>query len=172
MNARALTLPVLIAAALLVSAAGPARAGRTIGGGIHYLRNLGDITNSGTIDLDQNSYSLLASIKNDMGMLKVDGQVEYIFDHVGTGHEMWQPSVWLLAGGMVYGGAGIGIGYTHGAWQANPFYALRAGAEIPLGGLALDAYGTYQFQSDAELKSLTGEDLDSVTFAALLRFGF
>jgi len=172
MNARALRLSALIAAALLVSAVGTARAGRTIGGGIHYLRNLGDITNSGTVSLDQNSYSVLASIKNDLGMLKIDGQVEYIFDHVGTGHEMWQPSVWLLAGGMLYGGAGIGIGYTNGDWQANPFYALRAGVEVPLGGLALDGYGTYQFQSDAELKNLTGEDLDSVTFAAVLRFGF
>lgn|SRR5262245_47194511 len=172
MNARALGCSAVIAAALLVAAVGTARAGRTIGGGIHYLRNLGDITNTGTIDLDQNSYSLLGSVKGDLGMLKVDGQVEYIFDHVGTGHEMWQPSAWLLAGGMLYGGGGIGIGYTNGAWQANPFYALRAGAEVPLGGLALDAYATYQFQSDAELKNLTGEDLDSITFAAIVRFGF
>ena len=67
---------------------------------------------------------------------------------------------------------GSGVGYTHGGGQSNPFYALRAGAEVPLGGLALDGYATYQFQSDAELKSLSGEGLESVTFAALLRFGF
>ena len=34
----------------------------------------------------------------------------------------------------------------------------------------LDLFGTYQFQKDEDLKKLTGDDLDSVTFAAVLRF--
>ena len=172
MTSRACRLSVLVAAALLVVSAELAHAQRSLGVGIHYLRNLGNITNDGTIDLNQDSFSLLVSTKRDLGLLKFDGQVEYVFDYLGTGHEMWQPSAWLLAGGLVYGGGGIGIGYTNGDWQANPFYALRAGVEFPLGTMALDGYATYQFQSDQQLKNLTGEDLDSVTFAAVLRFGF
>ena len=170
MNARSHGFSALIAAALFFSGIGTAHADLLLGGGIHYLRTLGDITDDGAIDLNQDSFSLLASGMSDMGMLKIDGQVEYIFDYLGTGNEMWLPSAWLLAGRMIYGGAGIGIGYTDGDWQSNPFYALRAGVNVPLGGLVLDGYASYNFQSDAELKNLTGEDLDSITFAALLRF--
>ena len=171
MKARSHGLSILVVAALMVTClwAAPAEAG--IGLGVHYLRNLGDISEDDDIDLSQDSFSLLASFKNKAGMLNLDGQVEYIFDYIGTGNEMWQPSLWLLLGQMIYGGAGIGIGYTDGDWQKNPFYALRAGVEFPLGGLALDGYGTYRLQSNQELSDLTGEDLDSVTFALLLRFG-
>lgn len=169
MNARSCGFTLLIVAALTLSGIGTAHAA-WLGGGIHYLRTLGDITDDGNIDLNQNSVSLLASGLTDMGPLKVEGQVEYVFDYVGTGNEMWVPSAWVLAGGMIYGGAGIGIGYTNNEWQTNPFYALRAGVNVPLGAMALDGYATYAFQSDADLKNLTGEDLDSLTFAALLRF--
>ncbi|HET9252629.1 MAG TPA: hypothetical protein VFP58_10990 [Candidatus Eisenbacteria bacterium] len=154
----------------LVTVCGTAQ-GSSLGAGIHYLRTLGDITADDTIDLNQDSFSLLASLKSDMGPLTLDGQVEYIFDYLGTDEAMWVPSAWALLGKTIYGGAGIGIGHTDGEWQTNPFYALRAGVEIPLGGMALDTYASYQFQSGAELEDLTGEDLDSLTFAALLRFG-
>ena len=60
--------------------------------------------------------------------------------------------------------------HTDGDWQDHPFYALRGGVDLPLGGMALDAYATYQFQDGGELENLTGEDLDSLTFAAILRF--
>ena len=170
MNARSHGFSVLIAATLFLSGIGTAHADCLVGGGIHYLRTLGDISDDGAIDLNQDSFSIIGSGMSDMGMLKVEGQVEYIFDYLGTGHEMWLPSAWLLAGSMIYGGAGIGIGHTDGDWQTNPFYALRAGVNVPLGGMALDGYASYQFQSDADLKNLTGEDLDSITFAALLRF--
>ncbi|HET9951400.1 MAG TPA: hypothetical protein VFS09_06355, partial [Candidatus Eisenbacteria bacterium] len=138
--------------------------------GIHYLRNLGDISEAEGVDLNQNSTSLLGSLKMDAGPLKAEGQVEYIFDYIGTGNEMWQPSAWLLMGNRIYWGAGMGIGYTDNEWQTNPFYALRAGVNLPLGGMGLDLYATYNFQSDQQLEDLTGEDLDSMTFAAILRF--
>lgn len=171
MSKRIGLIATLLMTLLVAGRPAPAHAEGWIGGGIHYLRNLGDITADGAVDLEQNSFSIIASGKNDFGPLKLDGQLEYVFDFVGTGEAMWQPSLWLLAGGMIYGGGGIGIGYTDGDWQKNPFYALRAGAAIPLDKIELDVYGTYRFQNEAELKSLTGEDLDSVTFAALVRFG-
>jgi hypothetical protein len=171
MKARSHGLSILVAAALLATCLGAAPADAGLGAGVHYLRNLGDISDDEDIDLSQDSFSLIASFKSRAGMLNLDGQVEYIFDHIGTGNEMWQPSLWALLGQTIYGGAGVGIGYTDGDWQRNPFYALRAGVELPLGGLALDGYGTYRFQHNQELSDLTGEDLDSVTFALLLRFG-
>jgi hypothetical protein len=163
--------PILIAAVLLAWS-GVANAQHRLGGGIHYLRNLGDITDSGAVDLNQNSVSLIGSYQYKAKLLRVEGDVEYVFDYVGTGKEMWEPSGWALVGigRLLYGGAGMGIGYTDNAWQQNPFYALRAGVDFVLSGLNLDVYTTYRFQSDQDLKNLTGEDLDSLTFAALLRF--
>lgn len=153
---------------------GAANAGGSLGGGLHYLRNLGDITDDGAIDLNQNSIGLIGSYQYDIRMFKLEGNVEYIFDYVGTGHAMWEPSAYGLFGlGALplYAGAGIGIGYTDDQWQQNPFYALRAGVNLPLGQMGLDLFATYRFQSDTDLKNLTGEDLDSLTFAGVLRFG-
>ena len=171
MRRRIRSFTLLTSITILVSSAGVAESNPWLGGGIHYLRNLGDITSDGDIDLNQNSVSILGSYKYDLGLIGVDGQVEYIFNYVGTDKAMWQPSVWGVVGNFFYGGAGIGIGYTDGDWQNNPFYALRAGVELHLDKLALDVYASYRFQSDADLKNLTGEDLDSLTFAAIARFG-
>ena len=172
MRTRAPVLSILIAASVIVFCVGTAHAaGRSFGAGIHYLRTLGDISEDDAISLKQDSFSLLGSMQNGLGPITLDTEVEYIFDYIGTGNEMWQPSLWALLGKMIYGGAGIGIGYTDGDWQKNPFYALRAGVQLPLGGLALDGYASYRLQKNQELNDLTGEDLDSITFAALLRFG-
>jgi hypothetical protein len=163
-------LAVLMIIAATSTTATIANAG--LGVGLHYLRNLGDIDEDESLDLSKDSYGLIGSFKNNSaGLLSFEAQVEYIFDYAGTDEDMWIPSGWLLAGKFIYGGAGIGIGHTDGEWQSDPFYALRAGVNLPLGGLSLDAYGTYQFWSNDDLEDLTGEDLDSVTFAAVLRFG-
>lgn len=160
----------VIALTTLLAAAWTAEtfAGHRIGGGVHYLRNLGDIKEQG---YEPNSFSLLGSYQYAGSLLKFEGDVEYIFDFAGTDEPMWQPSAWLLAGGAIYGGAGIGIGYIDGDWQNDPFYAIRAGVELAFATLDIDLFATYRFQSDPDLEKLTGEDLDSVTFAAVLRFG-
>jgi len=169
-NARILRWTLSLALLTALVGAESAQAQLRLGGGIHYMRNLGDITDDGNIDLSQNSVSIVGSALFDLGLVSLDGQVEYIFNYVGTDEALWQPSAWALLGGLVYGGAGIGIGYTDGAWQNDPFYALRAGVDLPLGGVDLDAYATYRFQGDPDFEALTGEDLDSITFAVLLRF--
>lgn len=160
---------VTIAGAILAMIiAGTASAGSSLGGGVHYLRNLGDIKDNG---YDENSFSILGSLQMTGPMLTFEADVEYIFDYAGSGEAMWEPSAWLLLGGFIYGGAGIGVGYIDGDWQDEPFYALRGGVELPLGSLALDMYATYRFQNDEAFEDLTGDDLDSITFAAVLRFG-
>jgi len=161
---------LLVAAIGVTVAASPAKAGHRLGGGLHYLRNLADIEDDPSIEWDKNSFGFIGSYQYDGGLLKVEGDVEYVFDYAGSGEAMWTPSAWLLAGKLIYGGAGIGIGHIDGDWQSDPFYALRAGVDIPLSTFSLDIFGTYQFQSDQDLEDLTGEDLDSATFAAILRF--
>jgi len=162
----AATLIGLIGAATAVHAGG-----NSIGGGVHYLRNLADIKNDPDIEWDNNSFGIIGSLQHSTaGLFKLEADAEYITDFAGTGEAMWIPSGWVLAGHMLYGGAGIGIGHINGEWQSDLFYALRAGVDIPLTKMDLDLFGTYQFQKDEDLKKLTGDDLDSVTFAAVLRF--
>jgi hypothetical protein len=164
-------LIVLLVAVLGVTTAGvgSSYAGASFGAGIHYLRNLGDIDESG-IDLDKNSIGIVGSILARAAFLNLEGQVEYITDYAGTDEGMWIPQGWALIGSMIYAGAGIGIANFDGEWQDDPFYGLRAGVNIPLGSLGLDTYATYLFWNDDAFEDVTGEDLDSITFAALLRF--
>lgn len=162
---------LLFAVLIVAGTSGVARADHSIGGGIHYLRNLGDLKTSGGPTFDQNSFSLLASGQTSLVMLRLEADVEYIFDYIGTGHPMWQPEAWVLTSGLIYAGAGIGIGYTDGDWQKDPFYALRAGVNLGLAGFGVDAFASYRFQNDSAIKSLTGDDLNSITFAAIARFG-
>jgi hypothetical protein len=146
-----------------------ARAGGRLGGGVHYLHNLGDIKEES--GLDENAFSILGSYQLSGGLLSFEADLEYVFDLFGTGEAAWMPQAYVLAGGLIYGGLGIGISYFDGDWSSDPFYNLRAGVDLPLGGMDLDMYATYQFWSDEDLKGLTGDDLNSVTFAAVLRFG-
>ena len=165
-----LILPALVAVCGLTFATEAlAEAHHRIGGGVHFLRNLGDIEDHGS---DPNSYSLIGSYQYRMTLVALEAQAEYILDYAGTGEGMIQPSGWLLVGQGLYGGLGIGIGLIDGDWQEKPFYALRGGFEIALGQLGLDLYATYRFQGAPDFKALTGEDLDSITFAAVLRAGF
>lgn len=164
-------LIVLLVAVFGVATAGvgSSSAGVSVGGGIHYLRNLGNIEESG-IDLDKNSIGILGSVMAKAAFLRLEGQAEYIGDYAGTDEAMWIPQGWALIGGALYAGAGIGIANFDGEWQNDPFYGLRAGVNLPLGPIGLDTYATYLFWNDDAFKDVTGEDLDSITFAALLRF--
>jgi len=159
---------IALAAMMLPALAGNALAGASLGAGVHYLHNLGEIEESG---FENNSYSVLGSLLWSGPMLKFEAQLEYMFDMMGTDEGAFLPQAYALIGGMIYGGLGIGLVNFDGEWADNPFYNLRAGVNLPLGGLGLDAYATYQFWSDDQLEDLTGDDLDSITFAAVLRFG-
>jgi hypothetical protein len=143
--------------------------GGSLGAGLHYLHNLGDIDANGT-DLSKESFGLIGSYKFGMAMMTLEAQGEYIFNYAGSDEAMFIPSGWALLGSMVYAGAGMGIGHIDGEWQSDPFYALRAGVNLPLMAFKLDLYGTYNFWSNEDIKNATGDDLDSVTFAAVLHF--
>jgi hypothetical protein len=164
---------LLIALLVVFSAfatAGIASAGVSLGAGIHYLHNVGEIDEADGVDFDENSLGFLGSLMASAGFLNLEGQVEYVPNYLGSDEAMWIPQAWALLGSTLYAGAGIGIGHIDGDWQDDPFYGLRAGVNLPLGAVGLDAYGTYLFWNDDAFEDVTGEDLDSITFAALLRF--
>ncbi len=165
-------LLVALVAVITASFATKANAGFNIGGGLHYLYALGDIDTNNP-DLSKNAFGIIGSAQFAGPMLKVEGNIEYIFNYLGTDESMLEPSAYVLLGGMIYGGAGIGISKLNvdeASWS-DPWYALRGGVNLPLGAMGLDLYATYRFWSDDDLEGLTGDDLDSLTFAGVLRFG-
>ena len=164
---RSLCLLVVSLAVVGVLAA-PAQAGHRIGGGVQYLKTLGDIKD--IPEFDSNAFGFLASYQYDGGLLKLEGDVEWILDYGGSSNSLIQPQAYLLVGGLIYAGAGIGIGYFDGNWQNDPFYALRAGVDFTLGGLDLDAFALYRFQDTEVFEDFESQDLDSITFGAMIRF--
>lgn len=169
MRAKIMLTALLAALILSLAVAGPAEAGTRLGGGIHYLRTLGDIKDSP--EWDENAIGFMGSIVFTGQLLRLEGDVEFIPDFGGSGEMMIQPQAYGLIGKFIYGGAGIGIGYIDGDFQSNPFYALRAGVDFYLGGLDLDVFASYRFQKANDLEDLGSDDLNSITFGALLRFG-
>jgi hypothetical protein len=148
--------------------AAPLHAGARLGGGVQYLKTLGDIKD--TPEFDSNAFGFLASYQYATRLFKIEGDVEWILDFGGSDKSLIQPQAYLLVGNLIYGGAGIGIGYFDGNWQNDPFYALRAGVDFTLGGLNLDAFTLFRFQDTEVFENFGSQNLNSITFGALIRF--
>jgi len=144
----------------------PATAG--IGAGVHYLKTVGDIKDSA--GWDKNALGFIGSYQHGAGLLKLEGDVEWVNDYGGSDHSMIEPQAYALVGNHLYGGAGIGIGYIDDGWQDAPFYALRAGYALGLTSLTLDGFASYRFQYANALQGLISEDLDTFTFGLIARF--
>jgi len=143
-----------------------------LGAGLHYLRTIDDF--GGVSGVSQNDFSLFGSITFPVAIVKVEGILEWTPDYVGSDEHLLQPAAYgLLDLGLIYGGAGIGIGYLTGdnaGWASNPFYALRAGVEFGLAGFAMDAFASYRFQSANFLDGAQNLDLNALTLAAQIKF--
>jgi hypothetical protein len=156
------------ALALASLAVEPATAQTRVGGGIHYLRTVGDIKD--VPEFDANAVGFMASATRSFPLLRLEGDIEWIPDFGGTSKSMIQPQAWALLGNFFYGGVGVGIGRFNGDWQDNPFYAIRVGVGLDVLGLDLDGFASYRFQNSKVLESFDKQDLDAVTLGALVRF--
>lgn len=159
-----LVVSLVLAGALVA----PAQAVGRFGAGVHYLKTLGDIKDND--EFDENALGFLASYQLDALLFKVEGDVEWILNYGGTGNALIQPQAFVLLGDFLYGGAGIGISYFDGVWFNDPFYSLRAGVNLSLGSLGLDAYALYRFHDGEVFEDFGEQDLDSITFGAQVRF--
>ena len=140
-----------------------------VGGGVNYLKTVGDIKDDNDWDSDALSYVGSYQFKANRA-LKLAAEIEYVPDVGPNDDAVWQPQGYLLLGSSIYAGAGIGIGYIDGEWNDDPFYALRAGLELPLGRiLFLDINANYRFVKMSALEDLDSDDADQVTFGAALR---
>lgn len=163
------SLCLLVASLVLAGAlTAPAQAGQRIGGGVHYLKTLGDIKD--TPEFDEDAFGFVASYQCDILMFKVEGDVEWILDYGGSGKALVLPQAYVLLGDFIYAGAGIGTAHFDGESSDEPFYALRAGVNFELGGLDLDAYALYRFLDTDVFEDFGEQNLDSIIFGAQVRF--
>lgn len=159
---------IVVSLTLAGTFAATAQAGPRLGGGVQYLKTLGDIKD--TPEFDSNAFGFLGSYQYATRLFKIEGDVEWILDFGGSNKSLIQPQAYFLVGGLIYGGAGIGIGYFDGNWQEDPFYALRAGVDLTLGGLGLDAFAQFRFQDTEVFEDFGSQNLNSITFGAVVRF--
>ncbi len=83
---------------------------------------------------------------------------------------MWSPEAFVLVGGTIYAGAGVGIYYSDGVFNNSPFFMLRAGLDISiLPFLSLDINANYRFNDWGSLDS-SDLDTDTIRLGAALRF--
>jgi len=171
MKRRSILVCSLLAAIVVAGGAfDSARCGHQLGGGIHYLRTLGDIKD--VPGWDENAVGFMVSYRYAMPLIKIEGDLEWVPDYGGSDKTMFQPQAWLIVGGLIYGAGGIGGSYIDGDWLDNPFYGLRAGADLTLAGLNLDVFASYCFQSAEVFDEIDQNDLDAITFGAIVRFAF
>lgn len=144
-----------------------------LGVGLHYLRAIEEF--EGVDEVSRNDVSVFGTMTIPFLLARVEGNVEWAPDYLGSEESLIQPAAYgLMPFGLFYGGVGIGIGYLtgdDGGWASSPFYALRAGTQIGFGGLAVDAFASYRFQSASFVDGAEDVDLDTLTLAAQVKFG-
>ncbi|MDA0323086.1 MAG: hypothetical protein O2923_10280 [Verrucomicrobia bacterium] len=141
-----------------------------IGGGVHYWRTIDDID---VHNVDEDGLAWLVSYRfSSESLFKVHAEVEFLPDDFGgSPDQVMAPQVYLLGGGGLYAGVGIGIYYADGDFANDPFYAFRAGVEIALmGGVRLDLNANYRFDNIEDISAAVDNvDTDTVTIGAAIR---
>jgi len=142
------------------------------GVGAHYWTTLKNIDFK---DVDKNGFSYMLMYQYHYGWLGVEADVEWFQKGFGgASQDVYQPQAYLILGQVLYAAAGIGGYYTDGKLAANPFYAFRAGLDIPiLPVLHLDVNANYRFENWDDL-STEGKEIsvDTVTLGAAVRLAF
>ena len=150
----------------------PAAADSSIGFGLHSWRTVDDLHSEGFSNLRRSGVSYLLSYQyGPVPLLKLELDAEY-FDKGfgGSTHYAIAPQAFVLVGGFVYGGLGIGTIYSKDFTNdfSSPFYAARVGVDLHLlPRLRLDVNANYHFHAFNELR---GVKTGTVTVGAVARF--
>ncbi len=143
-----------------------------VGLGAHYWTALKSID---VDQVDKNGFSYLACYRYRYQWIGVEADLEWFEKGFGGAQEtVYQPQAYLVVGKVIYAAAGIGGYYADGKFADNPFYALRAGLDIPiLPILHLDINANYRFENWNDL-SAEGKEIgtDTVTLGAAARLAF
>lgn len=139
-----------------------------VGGGALYWVAVDDVDEQ---DFDDKGLSWFASVQvAPIPLIKLEFDVEMLPKHfMGAPERIWAPQAYVVVGGFVYAAAGIGKYYSDGEWADDPFYALRAGFDIPLGPISLDLNANYRFEGKFKSSDVKS---DTIFLGAAVRYGF
>jgi len=160
---------VVISLTWLVSV--PAQAGsHRLGLGANYWKTVSNLDTSDVTNIDENGLSWIGSYQYaPEGIFKLEFDLEYYPSLVDGEKAFWSPEAFVLVGGTVYAGAGIGTYFSDGTFNKSPFYVLRAGLDFAiLPFLSLDINANYRFDN---LDSFDTHDLktDTIRLGAAVR---
>ncbi len=154
------------------AAARPAvAADASIGFGIHSWRTVKDLRSEGFQDIRRSGISYLVSYQRHLiPLVKLELDGEY-FDKGfgGSTHRAFAPQAYVLVGGFVYGGVGIGTTFSRDFANdfSSPFYVARVGLDLHLvPRFHLDVNANYKFNAFHELQ---GANTGTVTLGAVAR---
>jgi hypothetical protein len=166
-------LGAVVAFALAWLAAVPgAQAGtHKLGVGANYWKTISNLDSTDITNINEDGLSWLASYQYvPAGIFKLELDVEYYPSLAVDGNTFWSPEAFVLIGGTLYGGVGIGTYYSDGIFNKTPFYMLRAGLDFAiLPFLSLDINANYRFD-DWSSFSTDDLDTDTIRLGAAVRF--
>lgn len=151
-----------------MACAGHAWAGEArIGLGANYWVTLEDIDSD---NVEKDGFSYLLSYQYWWDILGIEVDMEVLPDRFGESASA--PEAYILVGGTIYGGVGMGLVRSDGSFAEDPFYAIRAGLNFELiPSIFFDINANYRFNDTAQLKGEdTNIDTDSVFLGAAVRF--
>ena len=158
---------------LLVFVLGVSAYGQTssrVGLGFHYWKALDDVDAD---DVDEDGLGWLISYKLvPSSLVNFQADVEMLPDgYAGSDKQVFAPQVSVAVGSSFYGAVGIGMLYSDGDFADDPFYALRAGADVQLvPRLFADVNVNYRFENWDYSDVKSNIDMDTLTLGAVIRF--
>lgn len=177
-NAASSYLP-LLAALLLATLLSPGivEAGEhRLGVGAHFWRTVDDIADdildSPFGDIEDDGFAWVVSYQYvPKGLFRLELDVEY-YDggFAGSPDSSYSPTGFILFGGNLYAGVGIGFTFSSGLEDdvSDPFYVARVGWELDLlPGISVDINANYRADAFNDLDEASS---DAITLGAILRF--
>ena len=161
---------VAVALAVLTSATAALAGSHRLGVGANYWKTIDNIEVEDATNIDETGLSWLASYQYaPKGFFKLEIDLEY-YPEVAGEEALWSPEAYVLFGGTIYLGAGIGTYYSDGVFNNSPFYMLRAGFDFAiLPFLSLDINANYRFNDWGSFDT-SDLDTDTIRLGAAIRF--
>jgi hypothetical protein len=141
-----------------------------IGVGVHYWTVLDDID---VDDAEENGMAYVFTYQlRPASLIKFGLDVEMLPEEFASSEDpVYAPQAYIIVGGGIYAGLGIGGYFTDGEFAEDPFYNLRAGLDFCLlPFIHVDLNANYRFEEWDDIKTVD-EDIstDTITVGAAVR---
>ncbi|MCB1069730.1 MAG: hypothetical protein H7A43_06870 [Verrucomicrobia bacterium] len=153
---------------------GMAMAGENrLGIGAHYWKT---VDNVDVQDIQEDGLAYVLTYQRLLGdLFRLGLELEYYPDEfVGSTDAAYSPQAILTAGGGLYAGLGVGMGYYEDGWADEPYFLLRGGLEIELlPGIYGDIHLNYRAETFDDVTNANEEiDTDVLTVGVAVRFDY